>query len=161
VVIEFFFHFLYGETVYLRGQSEDKANKPTSGASPRAFSGSRCQRNPSKNEGRASRKIIPDPGLRLSQLVSWASVARGHVRRSSCWRGGRSILRTPACQPRIERSDFKRHFVARGSDRDWSRLNHLCLVVPGIDLHASTERQSRDLIKFIVVERRTFARKSR
>src|SRR5271165_2598954 len=66
-----------------------------------------------------------------------------------------------ASQPRIERRNLERHFVARRSDGNRSSLHHLRLVIPGIDLHATAQGQSRDLIEFSVVERRTLRRQRR
>ena len=81
-------------------------------------------------------------------LVAWVGVCGGG------WRRRRRRGCTDAGQTREEGRDFERHLVTRRGDSDRSRLHHFRLVVPGIDLHASAQGQSSDLIELSIVERR-------
>src|SRR4029077_10499063 len=103
-----------------------------------------------KNEGRVSRKEIPDPGPRLGSTWSEKSclVARVRIGGSVRSRSARTVAR----QTRKERRNFKRHLVTRRSDGDRSRLHHLDLIGPGIDLDASAQRQGRDLIELAHIQ---------
>src|SRR5579864_2904370 len=103
-----------------------------------------------KNEGRVSRKDVPDPGPRLTSTWSRSLVARVGVGRGGGSRCGSGVC-TEASQPRKEWRDLKGHFVTRRGDGDRSRLHHFRLVVPGIDLHAAAQRQGRNLIDFGIV----------
>src|ERR1700719_979187 len=99
-----------------------------------ALDGNRAAR---KNEGRVSRKEVPDPAPRLTSTWLKSLVARARVGGrggGSRWSGACTV----ASQAREEGRDLKWHLVSRGGDDDRSRLHHFRLVVPWIDLHAAT-----------------------
>src|SRR5260370_11974586 len=104
---------------------------------------------------------IPVPASVVLQLGVFVLVARiavaGCGRRTRAW----ETRRAEACQSRIKRSDLERHLVAGRGDCDRSRLHHFGLVVPGVDLHATAQRQRRDLVQLIHIEGRPSAGKAR
>src|SRR4029077_9210593 len=114
---------------------------------------------PPKNEGRHPGSIFRIPANVLRQLGVRVLVARVPVR-SRGW-SARTVRRSKPRQPRIERRDFKRHLVTRGSDCDRSRFHHLRFVVPRVDLDAAAQGQRRDLIQFVHVQRRALRGQSR
>ena len=63
------------------------------------------------------------------------------------------IFRAQPRKPWEERREFERHLVAGGSVRDRSRLDHLDVVSPGIELDSAAQRKRRDLVKLVLVKR--------
>src|SRR5579872_980441 len=139
-----------------------------------------CRWRRKQNEGRVSRKEVPGPGLVFAS--TWNAILGEKPRpfaqddsvnvvrsliasiRVISGRGGRCGRRgvcTKAGQAREEGRDFKRHLVARRGNGDRSRLHHLRLVVPGINLHAPAQWQGSDLVELRVIQRWTLGCQSR
>src|SRR6476660_8674683 len=73
---------------------------------------------------------------------------------------GRAGRRSGICsasiadKPREERRHFKRHLVTSRSDGDRSGLDHFHVVIPRVQLHASAQWQSGDLIELVRIQGR-------
>src|SRR5437764_1457464 len=60
-----------------------------------------------------------------------------------------------AREPGKEGGQFKGHFIARRSIRNRRSLDHVHTVEPWVKFNSAAQRKGRDLIQFVLVERRS------
>src|SRR5208337_1629911 len=89
----------------------------------------------------------------LPLIRSALLIARRWVRgvRHSCWVDECSVTAKPGKKWR----HLERHFVARRSEGRRRGLDQFRMVVPGVELDASAQRQGSDLVQFIGIEGRS------